>query len=117
MKGPERARIVRGFRSAVNMTRHELSEWLDTDESNEVGWRRSPGEESVGHQSGRWIVLILGKRSADLTDVDLLHMRTVIGYVRRHLAQRPVKNVSTSRWGYSLRNWGHDPAKPPTLPR
>ena len=37
-------------------------------------------------------------------------MRKVIGYIRRHSAQRPA-NVYTSRWRYSLMNWGHDPTK------
>jgi hypothetical protein len=37
-------------------------------------------------------------------------MRKVVGYVRRHLAQEPA-NMVTSRWRYSLMNWGHDPLK------
>jgi hypothetical protein len=37
-------------------------------------------------------------------------MRKVVGYVRRHLAQEPA-NPATSRWRYSLMNWGHDPLK------
>jgi hypothetical protein len=37
---------------------------------------------------------------------------TVHGYVPRHLAQRPDKeDVATSRWRYSLMDWGHDPLK------
>jgi hypothetical protein len=34
----------------------------------------------------------------------------VVGFIRRHLAQRP-ENEVTSRWRYSLMNWGHDPLK------
>lgn len=105
----DRERIIRDFREAVNMTARQLQAWLDTDESHEAGWRRTPGEESVGHQSGRRIVRILRTRPARLTDQDLLHMRTVVGYVRRHLAQRPFKDIATSRWAHSLKNWGHDP--------
>ena len=30
--------------------------------------------------------------------------------VRRHRAQQPA-NIYTSRWRYSLMNWGHDPVK------
>jgi len=30
--------------------------------------------------------------------------------VARHKAQRP-ENIVTSRWRYSLMNWGHDPLK------
>lgn len=36
-------------------------------------------------------------------------MRKVVGYVRRHLAQRPSGDVEDTRWRYSLMNWGHDP--------
>ena len=41
---------------------------------------------------------------------DTVTMRKVIGFVRRHSAQRP-DNTVTSRWRYSLMNWGHDPIK------
>ena len=111
----DRERIIRDFREAVNMTARELQAWLETDQSNTVGWRRAPAEESVGHQSGRRIVQILRTPPASLTDQDLLHMRTVVGYVRRHLAQRPFKDITTSRWAYSLKNWGHDPTKTMTI--
>ena len=40
---------------------------------------------------------------------DAAHMRTVVGYIHRHLAQRPSGDVTDSRWRYSLMNWGHDP--------
>ncbi|NYJ05119.1 DUF3140 domain-containing protein [Petropleomorpha daqingensis] len=44
--------------------------------------------------------------------VDLAHMRKVHGYVQGHLAQEPGKeDVETSKWRYSLMNWGHDPLK------
>jgi hypothetical protein len=36
-------------------------------------------------------------------------MRTVVGYVHRHLAQRPDGDVTDTRWRRSLMNWGHDP--------
>jgi hypothetical protein len=39
-------------------------------------------------------------------------MRKVVAFVRRHTAQRP-ENIYTSRWRYSLMNWGHDPTKEP----
>ena len=38
-------------------------------------------------------------------------MRKVVGYTKRHLAQRPSGDVKDSAWRYSLMNWGHDPAK------
>lgn len=90
----------------------ELEAWLRTDESCKVGWKGANGSasESVGHASGRRIVAILRKPNEELTAADYQHMRKVVGFVRRHTAQRP-DNVFTSRWRYSLMNWGHDPLK------
>ncbi len=96
------------WQDAVNMTRKELDDWLETDESTSVG----QGEgESTGHRSGRRIVQILAKNKGDLTDADVEHMRKVVGYVHRHLKQRPSGDVEDTRWRYSLMNWGHDPLK------
>ena len=103
--------IRRQFDEAVNMTAGELEKWLATDESRSVGQKSGSGE-STGHESGRRIVAILRAKKADLTEEDHAHMRTVHGYVQRHLAQEPVKeDVETSKWRYSLMNWGHDPLK------
>ena len=99
------------FKDAVNMSASELEKWLRTDESKQVGQKSSEGAESVGHDSGRKIIAILHTKKADLTDADEAHMRKVIGYVHRHLAQRPKSDVETSKWRYSLMNWGHDPLK------
>jgi hypothetical protein len=54
---------------------------------------------------------VLGKRHDDLTAGDIAHMRKVVGYVHRHLAQRPEGDVSETPWRYSLMNWGHDPTR------
>jgi hypothetical protein len=97
------------FKDLVNMTPSQLEKWLETDDSRKVG-QKAGTNESVGHQSGRHIIKILGKKKADLTEADYAHMRKVIGYVKRHLAQRP-HEVEHSNWRYSLMNWGHDPAK------
>jgi hypothetical protein len=98
------------FQQAVNMSPSEIERWLETPESREVGYKDEDGAESVGHASGRRIVELLRKRVADLSADDLAHMRKVVGYVHRHLAQRPA-DVAHSRWRYSLMNWGHDPMK------
>ncbi|QJE96221.1 DUF3140 domain-containing protein [Luteolibacter luteus] len=115
IEGPkERRETVHDFREAVNMTSAQLEKWLDTEESRQVGWKGSDGKgsgESVGHRSGRKIITLLGKKQADLTEADLKHMRKVVGYVNRHLAQRPEGEVSETPWLYSLMNWGHDPRK------
>ena len=101
----------REFADAVNMTASELERWLETEESQSVGQKDGDGE-STGHASGRRIVELLRTKKSDLTDDDLAHMRKVHGYVQRHLAQEPAKeDVETSKWRYSLMNWGHDPLK------
>jgi hypothetical protein len=101
--------VRREFAESVTMTAGELEKWLGTDESRSVGQKDGDGE-STGHESGRRIVQLLRTKKADLTDDDLAHMRKVHGYVQRHLAQRPQKeDLETSRWRYSLMNWGHDP--------
>ncbi|MEQ4208923.1 DUF3140 domain-containing protein [Actinopolymorpha sp. B9G3] len=102
--------IWNDWKAAVNMTAKELERWLATEKSQSVGQRRDGGE-STGHESGRKIVTLLGKNKNELTDEDVDHMRKVVGYVKRHLAQRPAKDVTESRWRYSLMNWGHDPLK------
>ena len=109
---PMRDQIAAAFHAAVNMSADELRQWLATEPSRRVGWKGADGSrrESVGHASGRRIAAILEKPPAELTDDDYAHMRKVAGFVRRHLAQEPANTV-TSRWRYSLMNWGHDPLR------
>jgi hypothetical protein len=102
---------VEDFGRAVNMTAGELERWLATDDSQSVGQKPSSGGESTGHESGRRIVGLLRTKKADLTDEDRAHMRKVVGYVKRHSAQRPKGDVTDTTWRYSLMNWGHDPLK------
>jgi hypothetical protein len=97
------------FSDAVNMTAGELERWLETDESRSVGQKE--GGESTGHRSGRRIVDILRTKKADLSSEDHAHMRKVVGYVKRHSAQRPDGDITDTPWRYSLMNWGHDPSK------
>ena len=108
----DRASIDASFAAAVNMTAGELEDWLETAESRKVGWKGRDGgaRESLGHASGRRIVAILRKPRASLDGDDYAHMRKVVGFIHRHRAQQP-DNIYTSRWRYSLMNWGHDPTK------
>jgi hypothetical protein len=109
MTEEERA-VAAEFGEAVNMTAKELERWLATDESKAAG-QKSDGGESTGHESGRRIVGLLQAEKSALTEEDYAHMRKVIGYVHRHLAQRPAGDVRETKWRYSLMNWGHDPLK------
>jgi hypothetical protein len=105
-----RTETIRDFETAVNMTPKELESWLKTDESQQVG-QKDGSSESTGHESGRKIVKLLQMKQADYDDTDLAHMKKVVGYVHRHMAQRPSGDVEDTRWRYSLMNWGHDPLK------
>jgi hypothetical protein len=98
------------FDDAVNMTPKQLEDWLGTEESKAAGQHKGGGE-STGHASGRRIVELLQKKKGELTDDDRGHMRKVVGYVHRHLAQRPSGDIEDSAWRHSLMNWGHDPLK------
>ena len=102
---------VEEFKKAVNMSSKALTAWLGTAESKAVGFKSTEGSESVGHHSGKKIVVLLGKPKAEFTSDDIAHARKVVGYIHRHLAQRPAGDISQTHWRYSLMNWGHDPQK------
>ena len=107
MDADKKDEVYSDFYDCVNMQPKELEEWLDTDESKSVG--DSDGSESTGHKSGRRIVEIKNTKKADLTDSQYEHMQKVVGYIHRHLAQKPSGDIEDSDWRYSLMNWGHDP--------
>lgn len=111
-EGLDRERIASEFGAVVNLAVDELADWLNTEMSKGVGWKGADGalREGVGHASGRKIVSILRKQPRERTASDYAHMRKVVGFIRRHRAQEPANPV-TSRWRYSLINWGHDPVK------
>jgi predicted ATP-dependent protease len=112
MTDEDREAAAREFAEVVNMSPAELEKWLQTEDSQAVGWTHEGEGEAIGHQSGRRIVEIKRKKRADLSDEDYAHMRKVVGYVHRHMAQGgPAEDKAHSRWRYSLMNWGHDPLK------
>lgn len=109
--GREDEQTIAEFKKMMNIPAKELDRWLDTEESKKVGFKENGKGESVGHDSGRKILKILAKRKDRYTDEDVEHIHKVVGYVKRHLAQKPKGDISASNWRYSLMNWGHDPAK------
>ncbi len=102
------------FLRLTNLSQAELRAWRAQPQSRQVGMVRKGERESVGRQSGARILEIRETPAADLTDADYRHMRKVIGYCRRHLAQRPWGDVTHTRWRWSLMNWGHDPLRATT---
>lgn len=66
--------------------------------------------------SGRKIVDILSHNPThdpfEYSDQDLEHMRRVVSYCKRHLAQEGGAKMDTGSRSYqSLKNWGHDALK------
>lgn len=102
-------KVIKDFKKAVNMSAKKLATWLKTAESKKVGFKSTEASESVGHDSGKKIVKLLGKPNSDYTKEDLTHATKVVGYIHRHLAQRPDGDITSTPWRYSLMNWGHDP--------
>lgn len=123
----------REFNELINMTAKELQDWLKQEQSQESGWQGESGE-TIGHErcvhmqlylnyhaneyqiSGRKIVDILShnptKNKSKYRDEDIEHMRRVVAYNKRHLAQEEKAKQDTSSKSYkSLKNWGHDALK------
>ena len=68
------------------------------------------------NSSGRKIIEILkknpGKDPDGYDDGDVDHMRRVVAYCKRHLAQEGKASQNPdSRSARSLKNWGHDPSR------
>ncbi|KAK0719901.1 hypothetical protein B0H67DRAFT_169528 [Lasiosphaeris hirsuta] len=112
----DKGTVIREFNELVNMTAPDLEEWLKTQASTSSGWAKHDHDgsgESIGHESGRRIVEILNKNPdrdpAGYDEDDIPHMRKVVSYCKRHLAQEERAKHNTDSKSYkSLKNWGHD---------
>ena len=107
---PKQKKTLEDFQTAVNMSASEIKKWLKTEESNSVGQKDKKGKIK-GRKSGKKIVKILNKDKSDYQKKDFKHMKKVIAYVHRHLAQKPSGDIEETPWRYSLMNWGHDAMK------
>ncbi|MCP1169099.1 DUF3140 domain-containing protein [Limimaricola litoreus] len=111
MSGKSHEKIWEEWGELVNMAPKEIEDFLETDESRQVGDTGGDGE-STGHKSGKRIVEIKRTNKGDLSDDQWDHMAKVVGYIKRHKAQGgPDEDAAHSKWRYSLMNWGHDPLK------
>ncbi|KAF2099666.1 hypothetical protein NA57DRAFT_55611 [Rhizodiscina lignyota] len=102
--------VIQEFNELVNMSAQELKDWLGKDESTGSGWDKNDGSgETIGHESGRKIVQILEKNPKKDPDKyaedDIEHMRRVVAYNKRHLAQEEKAKQDTNSKSYkSLKN-------------
>ncbi|KAH9854361.1 hypothetical protein C2E23DRAFT_726626 [Lenzites betulinus] len=76
--------VIAEFNEAVNMTVEELERWLEDPQSTKAG-------TGVGIESGNKIIEILRKNPdkdpEKYDEDDIEHMRKVVSYAKRHLAQ------------------------------
>ncbi|KAI0182028.1 hypothetical protein GGR52DRAFT_568233 [Hypoxylon sp. FL1284] len=109
--------VIQEFNELVNMSASDLETWLKEGSSESAGWSKDDGSgETIGHESGRKIIEILkknpGKEPEKYDEDDIDHMRRVVAYCKRHLAQEDkAKQDPDSKSARSLKNWGHDPNK------
>ncbi|KZM21123.1 uncharacterized protein EKO05_0008088 [Ascochyta rabiei] len=109
--------VIEEFNELVNMSAKDLQDWLGQDESAGAGWSKDDGSgETIGHDSGRKIVAILEKNPkkdpSKYEQDDIDHMRKVVAYCKRHLAQEEKAKQDTNSKSYkSLKNWGHEAYK------
>ncbi|KAJ5369215.1 uncharacterized protein N7496_008975 [Penicillium cataractarum] len=107
--------VISEFNELVNMTPNELREWLKEEQSQSSGWTSESGE-TIGHESGRKIVDILehnpSRKPSGYGESDIDHMRKVVSYCKRHIAQEETAKKNPDSKSYrSLKNWGHDALK------
>ena len=105
----KQADIYDDFKELVNMSASALQKHLDSDASKAVGQKSQAGGESVGHDFGKRIIHLIGKKKTDLTEDDYDHMAHAVSFIKRHTAQRPKNVTEDAPWTLSLKNWGHDP--------
>ena len=84
---------VTAFRDVVNMSAMQWEAWRSMDDSQDVG-HKDGGGKAIGHNMGRTIIELLGKRRSNGTGDDIHKMGRVVSYVHRHMAQR---QMATSR--------------------
>lgn len=97
------------FHRVVNMTSHELRDWLRT---------RSAGEDTealpdqAGTETGHHVLQILGKRRTDLSTDDARVMRNVVERVSAERRDDLEPTAGEAHWRHRLMTIGHDPLKP-----
>lgn len=97
------------FHRVVNMTSHELRDWLRT---------RSAGEDTealpdqAGTETGHHVLQILGKRRTDLSTDDARVMRNVVERVTAERRDDLEPTAGEAHWRHRLMTIGNDPLKP-----
>jgi hypothetical protein len=97
------------FHRVVNMTSHELRDWLLTRDAGEDS-EQIP--DQAGSPTGREVLAILGKRRGDITKEDAHVMRRVVDRVHEQRRDDLEPTAGQAGWRHKLMSLGHDPLKP-----
>ncbi|GAA1298593.1 DUF3140 domain-containing protein [Pseudonocardia xinjiangensis] len=97
------------FHRVVNMTSHELRDWLLTRDAGEEA-EQIP--DQAGSPTGREVLAILGKRRRDVTTEDAHVMRRVVDRVHEQRRDDLEPTAGQAAWRHKLMSLGHDPLKP-----
>jgi hypothetical protein len=99
------------FHRVVNMTSHELEDWLRTRDAGEDA-ERFP--DQAGTPTGREVLAVLRKRRGDLTAEDARVMGRVVERVHAQRRDDLEPTAGQAPWRHRLMSLGHDPLRPPT---
>lgn len=97
------------FHRVVNMTSHELEEWLRTRSADE---NSETVPDQAGTPTGQEVLRVLRKRRTDLTTEDVKVMRKVVERVREQRREDLEPTAGEMHWRHRLMSIGHDPLKP-----
>ncbi len=97
------------FHRVVNMTSHELEEWLRTRSADEDS---ETVPDQAGTPTGQDVLRVLRKRRTDLTTEDVKVMQKVVERVRAQRRDDLEPTAGQAGWRRRLMSLGHDPLKP-----
>jgi Protein of unknown function (DUF3140) len=98
------------FHRLVNMTSPELRDWLLATPFGGDAYAPEPGIDV--HELGQRVLRLLEKRRVDLTDDDVIAMRTVTELIIGRLLNVPREEAVNEPWRDTLLTLGHDPLRP-----
>jgi hypothetical protein len=97
------------FHRVVNMTSHELSDWLRTRSATE---ETEELPDQAGTPTGQEVLGVLRKRHTDLTSDDRRVMQKVVDRVHAERRDDLEPTAGQAPWRHRLMSIGHDPLRP-----
>lgn len=103
-------KILADFRKYVNMSAPELSKWS-------ADKRHKCAGTPEGHRALRELRAMTATTPEHWSKGQWARAKKAVDFVKRHLAGKPLFGAEVGQTGYSaraisLKNWGHDPARP-----